>query len=303
MVISPTVSTSVEARVLGMILGGAVGDGWGRPYEGSLARAFPLPLELVVTDDTQLTLATCEALIERRRVDPASIAARFLIWFREGRLTGLGSSTTKALRDLAAGAHWALAGTKGERAAGNGSAMRIAPLAFMLDPRDEQARRLLRDVSRITHHHDEAYAGALAVVTAVRLASTSGYQMARLLEDVAAVLPDTQVRERVVKYAAFGNDVQPADIGQTWGSSGFVADSVPLAIFAARALGRRNFAEVVGSAISAGGDTDTIGSIAGQIAGAAVGMAGLSDDLLDRLRERASIAGVASEFARVVAAG
>ena len=285
-----------------MILGGAVGDGWGRPYEGSPTRAFPLPLELVVTDDTQLTLATCEAIIESGRVDPASIALRFLVWFREGRLTGLGSSTTKALRDLAAGAHWALAGAKGDRAAGNGSAMRIAPLAFMLDPEDERSRQLLRDVSRITHHHDEAYSGALAVVTAVRLASTSGYQMARLLEDVSAVLPDSQVRDRVVKYATFGDDVQPADIGETWGSSGFVADSVPLALLAARAIARRNFAQVVGSAISAGGDTDTIGSIAGQIAGAAVGIAGLSDDLLDRLRDRAEIASVASEFARVVAA-
>lgn len=300
---SRTVSTSVEARVQGMILGGAVGDGWGRPYEGSPTRAFPLPLELVVTDDTQLTLATCEAIVESRRVDPASIAARILVWFREGRLTGLGSSTMKALRDLAAGAHWALAGAKGDRAAGNGSAMRSAPLAFMLDPRDEKARQLLRDVSRITHHHDEAYSGALAVVAAVRLASTSGYEMARLLEDVSVVLPDSQVRDRVLKYAAFGDNVLPADIGQTWGNSGFVADSVPLALFAARAIGPRNFAEVVGSAISAGGDTDTIGSIAGQIAGAAVGVSGLADDLLDRLRDRAAIAGVATEFARVVTAG
>src|SRR5579871_1466912 len=137
---------SVADRVQGMVLGGAIGDGWGRPYEGSLVRAFPLPLELIVTDDTQLTLATCEALVESGSVDSAAIAARFAIWFRDGRVHGLGASTTKALRDLAAGAHWALAGTKGERAAGNGAAMRVAPLAFMLDPAHEVAQRALRDV-------------------------------------------------------------------------------------------------------------------------------------------------------------
>jgi ADP-ribosylglycohydrolase len=286
-----------------MVLGGAVGDGWGRPYEGSVARSFPLPLELVVTDDTQLTLATCEALIENRGVDASSIAARFVVWFRQGRLTGLGSSTTKALRDLSDGAHWALAGAKGERAAGNGSAMRIAPLAFMLDPLDERARRSLRDVSRITHHHDEAYSGALAVAAAVRFAASPDYQMGHLLEDVAAVLPDSKVRDRLVRYASFSDDVQPADIGHTWGSSGFVADSVPLALFAARAFGRRNFVEVIASAINAGGDTDTIGSITGQVAGAAVGMSGLSDDLLARLRDRLEITRVGAGFAQVVVAG
>jgi ADP-ribosylglycohydrolase len=102
--------------------------------------------------------------------------------------------------------------------------------------------------------------------------------------------------------ASFPGDVQPADIGQTWGSSGFVADSVPLALFAARAIGRRNFVQVVGSAVAAGGDTDTIGSLTGQIAGAAVGASGLPDDVLDRLRERAEIAQVAQTFARVVTA-
>jgi ADP-ribosylglycohydrolase len=296
-------SLSVMDRVRGMVLGGAIGDAWGRPYEGSITRACPLPLELVVTDDTQLTMATCEAIVESRRVDPAAIAACFTVWFIDGRLRGLGASTTKALRDLAAGAHWALAGAKGERAAGNGAAMRIAPLAFFLDPANEAERRMLRDVSSITHRNDEAYAGALAIVAAVRLATTSGYPMSRLLADVAPSLPDSQVRDRILKYATFPDDVEPPDIGQTWGSSGFVADSVPLALFAARAIGRRNFTEVVGSAVSAGGDTDTIGSLAGQIAGAAVGLAGLSEDLLARLRDLTEIAATAEAFARVVTAG
>ncbi|HEY7370769.1 MAG TPA: ADP-ribosylglycohydrolase family protein [Polyangia bacterium] len=294
-------SVSLADRVQGMVLGGAIGDGWGRPYEGAITDRYPPPLELVTTDDTQLTLATCEAVAAAGTVDPAAIAARFLAWFREGRLRGLGSSTTKALRDLAAGAHWALAGAKGERAAGNGAAMRIAPLAFMVDPTEAAGRQLLRDVSRITHHHDEAYAGALAVSVAVRLASRSGYPMARLLEDVAAALPDSQVRDRIARYAGFGDDVDPRRIGETWGASGFVADSVPLALFAARAIGGRSFFQVIGGAVSAGGDTDTIGSIAGQVAGAAVGVSGLPDDLLERLLDREEIAAIARQFAGAIA--
>jgi len=284
-------------RVVGAILGGAIGDGWGRPYEGAPpARSIAVPNELLVTDDTQLTIATCEAMAECGRVDPERIAARFVAWHRSGRLRGLGASTLKALRDLDSGAHWALSGAKGERAAGNGAAMRIAPLAFVLDPTDESARRTLRDVCRITHHNDEAFAGALAVTIAIRLASSPGYRAANLLLDTAGRLPDSLVRDRIARFAAFDTSVTPLRVADSWGSSGFVAESVPLALFAARDIHRLPFEEVVRRAIQAGGDTDTIGSITGQIAGSAIGASELPRALLDRLRDRHEIQAAAESF-------
>jgi ADP-ribosyl-[dinitrogen reductase] hydrolase len=149
---------SLHDRILGCLLGGAIGDAVG---------GVPERGEISLSDDTQLTLATCEAL-QVGEVSPEAIAAAFTRWFRAGAITGVGSSTLKALRDLAAGAHWALSGARGEMAAGNGAAMRIAPLAFLLDPSDPGQRMVLRDVCRITHHSDEAYLGALAVVAAIR---------------------------------------------------------------------------------------------------------------------------------------
>jgi ADP-ribosylglycohydrolase len=287
-------------RVIGAILGGAIGDGWGGPFEGGLPRrSFRAPDELVVSDDTQLTLATCEALIEGGSVDPERIARRFVTWFRGGRLRGLGASTLKALRDLEAGAPWALAGAKGERSAGNGAAMRIAPLAFFLNPEDDADRRTLRDVCRITHHHDEAYVGALAVVWAMRLASRAEGPLPDLPGAVAGRLPDSQVRDRLDRYATFADDVTPARIADSFGSGGFVVDSVPLAVFAARDLHRRPFSEILRGLVEAGGDTDTIASMAGQIVGAAVGASGLPGDLIMRLRERDEIVAIATELARV----
>src|SRR5260370_24784816 len=111
-------------RILGSLLGGALGDAWGGPWEG---KTGPVPFEMQqrasLSDDTQLTLATCESIIEHKRVDPEHLAPRFAEWFRRGRITGIGSSTLKALRDLAGGVHWALAGSRGEYSAGNGAAM------------------------------------------------------------------------------------------------------------------------------------------------------------------------------------
>src|SRR5260370_704666 len=129
----------IEDRVLGCLLGGAIGDALGGPYEG---QPGPVPLDPEapwrLSDDTPLTLATCEAGCASGAVSPASIANRFAHWFRQGRVTGVGASTLKALRDLAAGAHWALAGRKGER--GRGERGRHARRPAGLLPRPGRAR-------------------------------------------------------------------------------------------------------------------------------------------------------------------
>lgn len=99
--------------VLGCIVGGAIGDAAGAAFEGLPVGPAPRPLRSLdwyLTDDTQLTLATCEALTEGGTPDPARIAASFLRWFRARRLTGVGASTLKALRDLEVGTHWGQAG-------------------------------------------------------------------------------------------------------------------------------------------------------------------------------------------------
>jgi len=121
-------------RIRGCLLLGAYGDALGSAYENSPACSAESLQLGDITDDTQFTLATCESIVERGHVSPEHLAATFASWHRQRRFTGLGASTLKALVELEAGQHWALAGAKGERAAGNGAAMRIAPLAFCLDP-------------------------------------------------------------------------------------------------------------------------------------------------------------------------
>ena len=161
-------SVDLNSRLVGCLLGGAMGDTWGGPWEGKPGPiSFHVPERPVLSDDTEFTLATCEAIIESGSVEPATLAAHFVRWFRAGRIHGMGSSTLKAVRDLVAGTHWALAGARGEYAAGSGAAMRIAPLAFLLDPVNPDHRVVIRDVSRITHHSEEAYVGSLAVLLAI----------------------------------------------------------------------------------------------------------------------------------------
>lgn len=283
----------------GCILGGAVGDAMGGAFEGQAGPVkFGNHREWRISDDTQLTLATCESIIELQGVvDPGHIAGRFVQWFREQRITGMGGSTLKALRDLDAGLHWALAGAKGEMAAGNGAAMRIAPLAFHLDP--EENRQVIRDVCRITHHNEEAYAGALAVALAIRyLAFDETAEPAKLLDHVLQHLPDSRVTDRIQELNKLKRTV--VEVGTEFGSSGYVVESVPLALYAARLIEHFPFDEVLRNAIEPGGDTDTVASIAGQIAGAWIGAEQIPRVLIDSLPDAQSIERVTDEFARTL---
>jgi len=289
----------VRDRILGCILGGAIGDAFGSPYEG---RRPPIVIseadELRLSDDTQLTLATCEAIASRNgSVDPAAIAERFAHWHRASRVTGMGASTYKALTELVAGGHWALAGRKGERAAGNGAAMRAAPLAFCLDPSDHGARRTIRDVSRITHHHEEAYAGALAVVVAAHAAAGGLWDGSNdLLRLVIGVLPDTQTRDRLVALTEIDKETPLLEIARRFGCSGYVAESVPLALCGASRIRSLGFKTLLIELIACGGDTDTNASMAGQVAGALIGRGLLPEDLIARTPDRRLVEAVASAF-------
>lgn len=285
-------------RILGCLLGGAIGDAFGSAYEGQ-----PPPIDFTqnrswkLSDDTQLTLATCEAIIEAGgMVDPARIASRFAQWHQQGRVTGIGASTLKALTELVAGGHWALVGRKGERAAGNGAAMRIAPLAFFLDPNDFSARQTIRDISRITHHHEEAYAGALAVVLAIRAAWDGRWQgQQNLFALVIEGLPDTNVRDRLSETAKL--ELSIAEIARRFGNSGYVVESIPLALYGAQQITWMRFAEIIHALIATGGDTDTIAAIAGQIVGTRLGHSHLPATMLGRLPHRDFIEQTAEQLA------
>jgi len=284
---------TIQERFSGCILVGATGDAYGSAFENQAAAASsgtyypfgkPRPKQhWGLTDDTQLTLATCEAILERGGVSAESIAGHFRSYHQAKKLTGLGGSTLKALNDLAAGAHWSQAGRRGEYAAGNGAAMRIAPLAFIGPGLN---RLQIEEVSRITHYNDEAYAGALAVVLSLRaILSGTSNEMEQLLHLVAEQLPDTRVRDRLLELQALPPTISLAEVAARFGAGGYVVESVPLALLAASRVQQLGIERMFVELAAAGGDTDTNCSIAGQLAGALLGPAALPDSLSQQLRQ------------------
>jgi ADP-ribosylglycohydrolase len=119
---------------------------------------------------------------------------------------------------------------------------------------------------------------------------------------VAAALPDTSVRDHLLAVSEVDPGTAVWEVGRRFGCSGYVAESVPLAIYAAQRVLPGNFESVVRAAVEAGGDTDTIGSITGQIAGTYAGGSGLPEGLIKQLPDADGILEVASAFVSLTAA-
>ncbi|WP_422107242.1 ADP-ribosylglycohydrolase family protein [Winogradskyella sp.] len=280
---------TIEDRFEGCILCGAIGDAWGSAYEGAdqnleddLYYPFGIPDEIQkvwrITDDTQLTLATIDAITNNDKLKAENIAEEILKLYRTKKIRGLGASTLKALEELNFGGHWSQVGRKGEYAAGNGAAMRIAPLAFLPNISDE----LIREICSITHQNDEAYIGALSIVKAIRLIIDNKWTgKENLIRLIVEGIPDSRVRDRLILIDTLNelNDICGL------GNSAYVVDSVPLAIAFASRIKDLGVKDMFQSIINAGGDTDTNCALAGQIVGALVGIKGIPEELKIKLGE------------------
>lgn len=276
--------------IAGCLLAGSIGDAWGSSYENEVIKDESATFywggkpererAWMITDDTQLTLATCEVLMDPS-FQPEKLLAKFLTLYRRNKLRGLGSATLKAILDFEAGIPYTQTGRSGDYAAGNGAAMRIAPFAFF----PELGREEVYAACRITHRNEEAYAGALAVYYAIKAIINKqwdGYN--DLLALILPQLPDTLVKDRLIELNT-NPECNTIEAVAKLGNSAYVVDSVPFAIFCAAKVRETGLEQMFAAIIAAGGDTDTNASIAGQIAGTLIGASGIPTVLLNQLKQ------------------
>jgi ADP-ribosylglycohydrolase len=121
-----------------------------------------------------------------------------------------------------------------------------------------------------------------------------------LLQEIVKYLPDSRVRDRITELSRLPNDLTVASVASRYGSSGYVADSVPLALYAARLIDHLPLDAILRETIEAGGDTDTIASMTGQIVGASIGASQISRDIIESLPASMEVKRIAGEFAATV---
>jgi poly(ADP-ribose) glycohydrolase ARH3 len=239
------------------------------------------------TDDTQMMIGILETLMERGGFDPAVCAKKFLENFDPGR--GYGRRIFGVMERIRAGLPWDRVGTD---SFGNGGAMRIAPIGcfYAADPDVVKAQAIL--CTGITHSHPEGLAGAVAQATAVGLAfqygrsgvsfDTKGFVdkvMAQVL-DIDTGFAKALGRINEIERTSTTLEVIQA-LASRYRLSLKAAESVPAALGAF--LLTDTFEEAVVLAVNLGGDTDTIGAMAGAVAGAYYGYAQIPSGWLESL--------------------
>ena len=277
----------------GCIIGTAVGDALGLPYEGippRRARRMFGPADRhrflfgrgMVSDDTEHTLCVAKALLEAG-TDPERFErclARKLSWWLAGLPAGVGWATLRSILKLCIGFPPLRSGVF---SAGNGPAMRVPLLGVVFGQNPAELAEYVLRATRLTHSDPKAYQAAL--VTALAAARSTeegpvvpaefpGYVRGRWPREREA--DDLQWLDQACASAGRGEPVQAfaAGIGSRNGISGYALHTVPCVIQTWLRF-QDDFAGGLREVIEAGGDTDTTGAILGGIVGARVGHEGI----------------------------
>ncbi|MFB7834338.1 ADP-ribosylglycohydrolase family protein [Streptomyces sp. NPDC056056] len=264
-------------RSVGAVLGSAVGDALGAPFEfrlpGVFREQFPDGVgELCggggwdpgeATDDTQMAVLLGESLLERRGLDLPDVFDRFRRWAAADP-KDIGLQTEQVLLggdpwDLAAALHFQI----NARAAGNGSLMRASTSAVYFAVRGRaETMDAARRISALTHGDGAAGEGVAILHELVRVALLGEDPLAALPAALAEVAPRHRARWATVLAPGWHPDDATEFNGAVWPCLGS-------AVWALRTTD--SFEGAVAAAVDLGGDTDTVAAVTGMLAGAVHG--------------------------------
>jgi ADP-ribosylglycohydrolase len=322
-------------KVLGMFLGVAIGDGLGMPVEGCAAQEIAARFGRIdryhpvsghqwlgdlprgaTTDDWQLTRTVAEGMIQARGLSMDSSAAWHVKAFEES-VRGWGPTTKEAVAALARGTPWGQSGRteKPNRGLGNGVCMKVAPLGAYLavtspDGNIENATegtRFLVDLARMTHDTSLGVASALCQAAAVcecLRSDPAGFRIESFIRTVIAAArhghqflkPPTSADDLSQRLTALWDHgrYNIARIITDFNGSSYVCHSLPFTyMFFVK---NPQAMDSLYDCVSAGGDTDSNGSMLASLLGALHGTAIFPKNLVDDLSQRAMVFDVAHRF-------
>lgn len=234
------------------------------------------------SDDGAQALCLLASLHECGKFDADDFAEKLVAWFREDYMAvdevfDVGIQTQRAILNLRRGDAPLEAGLSEERNNGNGSLMRVLPLALWHRGSDEDLVKDAFDQSAVTHGHLRSkLCCALYCLWARRILQNSDDAWEDAVKTLYKIFPEgTAEREEIE------TKISPNDSVYEVKGTGYVVDS----LLAARwANGNKTFEETVKAAISLGDDTDTTACIAGGIAGLRFGVEAIPKRWRDDLR-------------------
>jgi ADP-ribosylglycohydrolase len=293
-------------RIISSVLGLALGDAFGAPYEGGVLERAAWALvgkrngKRRWTDDTQMTIDVIESLVACGRVDQDDLAHRFATSYRWSR--GYGPGAAKVLKRIRRGLPWEAASSSvfHDGSFGNGGAMRAPAvgLFFSADSEDELVEAASTSAA-VTHAHPFGREGAVLIALATALAyndTSSPEIIGRLCQRAES----PQFSSRLHTASAWlqaGSNIAPRKVAAELGNGIAAAESCVTAVYMALAFRNSSFDELLEFAIRLRGDVDTIASMACAIWGAVRGLDALPQTRLEQLEQCDRLHAVARSLA------
>ena len=281
-------------KKLGTLVGLAVGDAMGAPYE-FLAKGRYTPTKEYNTggahnvsigewtDDTSMALCLAQSLIERKCFDPIDQMSKYLKWYVEGymctrkRCFDIGNATRNAIVDFdKSRCTIATTRTGDYKTNGNGTIMRLAPIVMMYSG-DLYLLEYAKKSSLTTHKGIEAYQCAILLTEIIDNCYNFSDKIA-ILETTKDILSNNFIKDIVEEHQSSYNEGFYPTI-----PTGYCIDTLQCAIQGF--LYYDNFIDGLMYCISLGDDTDTVGAVYGQIAGAYYGLSGIPDYYKENLMQ------------------
>jgi ADP-ribosyl-[dinitrogen reductase] hydrolase len=265
---SPDALARVRERAYATLLGSALGDALGATVEfctqTEIRAQYGVLRKIVgggwlklkpgeVTDDTQMSLCIARSLVAVGW-SPLDIAERFAVWFK-GWPVDVGNTCRRGIARYIN--HGTLAGPFNEGDAGNGAAMRMAPVALATLADGRLLERWAVEQGHITHNHPLSDAACVLVGRLIHLGCT-GQPRERLQHTVE----DTVTQFPTFRFSPYRGL-----------ATAYVVDTLQTVLH--YFLSTNSFEECLVAIVNQGGDADTTGAIAGAIAGAFYGPAQL----------------------------
>jgi ADP-ribosylglycohydrolase len=303
-----------KSQFVGSLIGQCLGDALGFVNEGASTIVCERYVEDVLrpkeideikwgqySDDSQLARELLLSYVSKGRFDDKDYARRIMLIFHCGRVVGGGFATSRAAHRLVEGIPLDEAGEPPPYA-GNGTAMRAAPIGLIFYDSPDKLVEASDEQSRITHKDKRCSAGAIAIAGAVAQALRSDPID---VEEFCMKLSNWTRGYDPILENALANDMcgwiklQPLDAltkisivglrndfsNQRWeGISPFVTTSVLWSLYSFLRT-PEDYWESICTAISSGGDVDTTAAMTGAISGTRVGIEGIPNDWARRVTD------------------
>lgn len=308
------------SKIYDGMIGFIIGDAMGVPVEFcTREELFEKPITDMIgygshhvpagawSDDTSMTLALIDSINNKENIDYNDIMQNFIDWINnskytpEGNVFDIGRTCLRAIKNYHGNINPCDCGLNDLNSNGNGSLMRILPLAYYIYYKnitdEEEIINLVNNISSLTHAHNISKMGCYIYIKYV-LNLLNGFDKFKSYEMIKCINYDFYDEDTKKIYSrVLDHDISKYDINDIK-SSGYVVDTLEAALWVL--LNTDNYKQAIIGAINLGGDTDTIGAICGSMAGIIYGINDIPSKWINSLLRKEYLYNLLDKFENIL---